>query len=132
MDRPYLALDLVDDHVPRSPGTDFRLESEIRQVIGVYVIAGSVPRVVACGPDLPQGRHPKGELCLNEVMVEGGLDHSHRGHLTKTSLCTLSENQLRMLHTYGTLEFESPGCYVELLGDRAPEELDLDETSEVA
>ena len=108
MDRPYLALDLVDDHVSHETRT-------IRQVIGVYVIDGAVPRIVACGPDLPIGKHPKGPMCLNEVVVEGGLDHPHRGHLTRTSLTTLSEKQLGLLYDCGFLNFERSGCYVELL-----------------
>lgn len=111
MDRPYLAIDLVDDHDPYK-------ERVIRQVIGVYVTTGALPRLVACGPDLPAGKHPAGPLCLNEVMVEGGMEHPHRGHLTCTSLTTLSAKQLGMLFDNGFLDFEREGCYVELLAAR--------------
>lgn len=117
MDRPYIAIDIVDDHV----SWEIRM---VRQVIGVYVIDGSVPRVVACGPDLAPGQWPRGMLCLNEVVVEGGLDHPHRGHLTRTSLATLTEKQLGLLYDCGFLDFERAGCYVELLGARpVPKEL---------
>lgn len=108
MDRPYLVIDLVDDHVPH----ETRIQ---RQVIGVLVLVGAVPQIVACGPDLPVGQHPRGVLCLNEVKVEGGLDHPHRGHLTRRSVMTLSEKQLGMLYDNGFLDFEQPGNYVELL-----------------
>ncbi|MEK7706235.1 MAG: hypothetical protein AAB426_14845 [Myxococcota bacterium] len=108
MDRPYFTIDLVDDHVSHEIQTR-------RLVIGVYVIAGAVPRIVACGPDLPVGQHPRGALCLNEVQVEGGLDNPHRGHLTRWSVTTLTEKQLGMLYDNGFLDFERPGCYVELL-----------------
>lgn len=115
MDRPYLALDLVDDHDPDK-------KRVIRQVAGVYVTAGAVPRLVACGPDLPAGKPPRGPLCLNEVMVEGGMENPHRGHLTRTSLTTLSEKQLGMLFDNGFLDFEREGCYVELLAARPAKE----------
>lgn len=114
MNRPYLALDLVDDHVTY----EIRMT---RQVIGVYVIAGSVPRIVACGPDLA-GRHPRGAICLNEVKVEGGMEDPHRGHLTSWSVTTLSEKQLGLLYDNGFLDLERPGCYVELLAAKPASE----------
>jgi len=108
MDRPYLAIDLVDDHVTY----EIRMT---RQVIGVYVIAGSVPRIVACGPDLPAGQHPCGGLCLNEVKIEGGMETPLRGHLTSWSVTALTVKQLKILYDNGFLDLERPGCYVELL-----------------
>lgn len=54
-------------------------------------------------------------MSLNEVMIEGGLNHPHRGHLTRMSVATLSTEQLVFLYDRGYLDFERPGCYVELL-----------------
>lgn len=105
MDSHYFAIDPVDDHDPTR-------KRVVNGVIGVYVLDGALPHLVSCGQDHPPGRSFDEPICINEV---ARLDHPHRAHLTMTSLITLSAKQRNFLFDCGFLNFERPGCYLELL-----------------
>lgn len=106
----YVIRDLVDDH-------DGRMT---RDVLGVLVLPGACPRLVSCGA---ADRIPNGPFSLNEVVcTEGVIDgNPHRPHVTKTSVMSITEKQHNLLLDCGFLDFERPGCFVEVLEEHNPE-----------
>ena len=107
----YLKRDLLDDHLPESYG-ERRLRRDV--LIGVIVSPGglrSLPRLVACFPVADYRRRAKDGFCLNEVY----RDHEHYGHLSRTSVITITGEQLADLQETGELRYGDDGTVVRLL-----------------
>lgn len=109
----FLKLDLIDDHVAIACGAGVAMagvdvpEARLRDVmIGYIVLAAGcrIPQVVGC---CQEGARFGSYVSLNEIYAAYGVPH-----LSRTSLLTISPEQLVELQVTGRLYLEGASVYL--------------------